>query len=126
MSETFTQDFSSVNKLLKQCKFSDLTDLIKNKILDYTKESKNKFLHQIILSIYLFGLLKQNRFDIVGDLFKKKIYPFNQTIFPLLFLEAKYLYLIVKLFFHEIFSLLYALERPCKFFDDIQQSSTTL
>jgi hypothetical protein len=96
-------DFKLINKYFKQCKFSDLADLIKN---DYLEITQHTYLYQAILSIYVFCLLKLNKYDQVYEIYiqidstgcKK-----DEIIFALKFLEGKYYYLIVSIYIYNIY-----------------------
>jgi hypothetical protein len=75
---------------LKQCKFSDITYLIQRELVDKFEDEYSK---QILLTIYLFSLLKLQKYDQVEEIFS--FYKFNKFLFCYKFLEGKYYYLIV-------------------------------
>lgn len=80
-----------VDTLFKQCKFSEIIHIIKPTL---EKFHSGSFSYQIIFSIYLFCLIKLQINDQLKEV-KTKKYDKNTVIFPLLFLQAKYFFIVV-------------------------------
>ena len=75
---------------IKQCKFSDITYEINREDVDKIDDELTK---QIILTIYIFSLLKMQKYEQVGEIFS--FYKFKKSLFSYKFLEGKYYYHIV-------------------------------
>jgi hypothetical protein len=95
--EISEQDLINIENYLKTSKFGELISFLKSK--DYFKQENFKpddFLLQIILTIYVFCLLKLQKYDQVSLIFNKVNYGEEFTLFPWYFLEGKYYFAIVK------------------------------
>ena len=82
--------------LLKKCEFIELSNLLKNifnnKIAQFTTHD---YFSQIIISIYLFVLLKLQKYSQIADLLNKLKLNDKNVLFSIKFFEAKYYYMIV-------------------------------
>lgn len=80
--------------MLKQCKFIDIAYTIQK---DYIDKFNNIYTQQILLCIYIFALLKLQKYDQANEIFNFYKFPFEKSLFCYKFLEAKYYYLIVRI-----------------------------
>ena len=83
-------DLKLIDSLLKQCKFNEISYTIQKDYVDKYEDHLNK---QILLTIYIFALLKIQKYEQVKEIFD--FYRFEKYIFPYKFLEGKYYFLIV-------------------------------
>lgn len=87
------EDLKLIKKWLKTTNFAELSQLLKKQILPKVEPNTN--LDQILLSIYVFTLLKLQNFDQISEIFNRLKIEEQNIIFPLKFLEAKYYFMIV-------------------------------
>lgn len=113
------KDISSIKDLLIQNKFEDIINLIvpgiinnknnndkdNNNISDnesILKKFQKNFEKQIILTILIFCLIKTKKYVNLYETFKVEEFKFEETIFSLKFLEAKYYFLTVNIFYYNL------------------------
>ncbi len=90
MSFLTDNDLKLIDSLLKQCKFIEISNTIQKEYVDKYEDNMCK---QILLSIYIFALLKMQKYEQVREILDH--YKFENHIFTYKFLEGKYYYLIV-------------------------------
>ncbi len=83
-------DLKLIDSLLKQSKFIEISNTIQKEYVDKYEDNMSK---QILLSIYIFALLKMQKYEQVREILD--YYKFENHIFTYKFLEGKYYYLIV-------------------------------
>lgn len=106
-TDTITEEeLKLVNNLFKQCKFSEVCNLLKRELL--IKIQENSPLLPIVHSVYIFSLLKLQKFDQIGDILNKYKYDRDNgnILFPINFLVAKYYFVIVRMIMHNAYILI--------------------
>jgi hypothetical protein len=90
-------DLKELEEMLCGCRFPEIISLFKNKLIPIISQITNDYFVSAILSIYIFSLMKLQKYDQVNDTFNKftKANNDSNNIFPLRFLYGKYYYLIV-------------------------------
>jgi len=95
-------DLLKIDNLFKQSDFQEIVILFKkeyihklNSNLNYNSHDENIYFIQTLLSIYVYSLLKLQKYDQISDVYNKFNFSFDQSIFPFKFLEAKYYFMIV-------------------------------
>jgi hypothetical protein len=87
-----------IDKMLKSCKFGEILIYLKSEVIPVLNTELDEYFVQIILIIYIFCLLKLQKYDNISEVFNK--FKFTEKkdkcLFPLAFLEGKYYFMIVR------------------------------
>jgi hypothetical protein len=91
------EDLYNLDIMLKSCKFGEIVIYLKSEVIANLDIQTGDYFVQIILIIYIFCLLKLQKYDNISEVLNKFKFIENKEIllFPLKFLEAKYYYMIV-------------------------------
>jgi hypothetical protein len=94
------QDLINLDLMLKSCKFGEIIIHLKSEVIPHLDTQSGDHFVQIILVIYIFCLLKLQKYDNISEVLNKFKFIENKEIllFPLSFLEAKYYFMIVRKF----------------------------
>jgi hypothetical protein len=85
--------------MLMKCDFIKLSNFIKKEIFPKI-QTPNNYLYQCITTIYLFVLLKLQKYDQISEVIVKNNINDNSAMFVYKFLEAKYYFMIVRVYIY--------------------------